>query len=73
MPIYEYACQTCRREFELLVRNGGPAPECPECHGHALDRKLSAFAPPPSSAARPQALGPCATCGDPNGPCRMAG
>ena len=52
MPIYEYACRACGREFEQLVRNGGPAPECPECHGQALDRKLSAVAPTPNSAAR---------------------
>ena len=40
MPIYEYACDSCGHEFELLVRNA-ETPACPECASEALTRKLS--------------------------------
>jgi len=68
MPLYEYGCKTCARQFELLVR-ASEAPACPACHGTALERKISVFAAhtsaPPARAATP---GPCGTCGDPRGP-----
>ena len=41
MPIYEYACQQCGEEFELLVR-GDEQPACPGCESSKLERLLSA-------------------------------
>jgi putative FmdB family regulatory protein len=41
MPIYEYECEGCQEEFELLIR-GREAPECPSCGGRRLQRLLSA-------------------------------
>jgi len=46
MPIYEYACRECGREFEVLVRNRDEKPECPHCGTKKLDRKLSVIAAP---------------------------
>jgi putative FmdB family regulatory protein len=43
MPIYEYECRACGRQFELLVL-AGTTPACPDCHGVELDRLLSGFA-----------------------------
>jgi len=40
MPLYEYTCDSCRREFELLVR-GEERPACPECGGTRLEKLLS--------------------------------
>jgi len=40
MPIYEYTCQGCQRDFELLIR-GQERPECPECGGLKLEKRLS--------------------------------
>lgn len=40
MPIYEYACQECGLEFELLVL-GGRAPACPSCESRDLERQMS--------------------------------
>lgn len=40
MPIYEYRCQSCAKELEVLVRNGKEPEECPECQGK-LARKMS--------------------------------
>ena len=42
MPLYEYRCRACGREFEALVR-GTDLPECPQCHGRDLERALSVF------------------------------
>lgn len=41
MPIYEYKCNSCDKEFEALVM-GGSAPECPECDSNDLTRLMSA-------------------------------
>lgn len=41
MPIYEYKCNQCEKEFETLVM-GGRAPECPECDSQDLSRLMSA-------------------------------
>jgi putative FmdB family regulatory protein len=69
MPLYEYECLTCRREFELLVRESTEL-ACPACHGHDLERRLSVFAvsAPPRAASTGRAIGPCGSCGHPDGP-----
>jgi putative FmdB family regulatory protein len=40
MPIYEYCCEGCGREFETLVL-GKAEPECPSCQSRDLKRLLS--------------------------------
>jgi putative FmdB family regulatory protein len=40
VPIYEYQCEKCASQFELLVR-GGERPACPNCGGRKLDKLLS--------------------------------
>jgi putative FmdB family regulatory protein len=68
MPIYEYACSACGKEFEKLVRQSSPAPECPDCHGNDLRKKLSAFTAPSGSPSGARDLpGPCGSCGHPDG------
>ena len=68
MPIYEYACLDCGREFEALVRST-TVPECPQCHSVQLNKKLSVFATAASTAeVAPAMAGPCGTCGHPDGP-----
>lgn len=67
MPIYEYACGNCGREFETLVRQGS-VPHCPGCDSIELNKKLSVFSAGATSAAAPLAAGPCGTCGHPDGP-----
>lgn len=56
MPLFDFRCQACDREFEVLVRPasyGDPAPSCPACGSTRLDRLLSTFAP--SSREKTQA------------------
>ncbi len=69
MPIYEYACQDCGREFEVLVRSG-TAPECPQCQSATLEKKLSVFATatPAAAATAPAPPSACGSCGHPGGP-----
>jgi putative FmdB family regulatory protein len=40
VPIYEYACRACGRQFEALVLRKS-VPACPECAGVDLERMLS--------------------------------
>lgn len=69
MPIFEYSCNSCGKEFETLVRGSTPAPECPACHGSELRKKMSTFAAITGSAAPGADLpGPCGSCGHPDGP-----
>jgi len=70
MPLFEYACRHCDREFETLVR-ANETPECPSCGGTDLERRLSVFAAHTngsSSADAMAASGACGRCGDPRGP-----
>ena len=68
MPIYEFACQSCGHEFETLTR-ASQAPECPSCHSHTLEKKLSVFATASSTDSKAAALpaGACGSCGHPGG------
>lgn len=42
MPIYEYRCKKCSKEFELIQKiTDEPASECPDCGGK-IERLMSA-------------------------------
>ena len=45
MPIYEYTCQDCQRDSELLIRGAGDE-VCPHCGSPKLHKQLSVPAPP---------------------------
>jgi len=40
MPIYEYHCAACGRDFELLVRRETLV-TCPKCAGRKVERLMS--------------------------------
>jgi putative FmdB family regulatory protein len=40
MPIFEYRCEACGHQFEMLVLKG-IVPACPECKAETLERMLS--------------------------------
>lgn len=40
MPIHDFRCQRCNKEFEFLVR-GSAAPACPGCGSGELERLIS--------------------------------
>ncbi|HDN79671.1 MAG: zinc ribbon domain-containing protein [Chloroflexi bacterium] len=41
MPIYEYRCQDCGRQVELLVRSEDAEIRCPYCGSSSLEKLLS--------------------------------
>ncbi len=44
MPIYEYTCQKCGREFEELVSvSAEKNPPCPSCNSEDTEKRLSAI------------------------------
>ena len=42
MPLHEYRCRACSREFEALVGRQ-TTPVCPDCGAEDLERLLSSF------------------------------
>ena len=40
MPLYEYVCQDCQTQAELLVQ-GSQQPECPTCGSAKLSKQFS--------------------------------
>jgi putative FmdB family regulatory protein len=67
VPLYEYVCGACAREFEELV-SGGAVPRCPHCGADRARRILSVVSIGRSDERAVPAVGPCGTCGDPRGP-----
>jgi len=41
MPIYEYQCKGCGKQFEYLVLPSSSDPECPSCHKKDLQKLIS--------------------------------
>ena len=69
MPLYEYECQSCHHQFELLVREQTVL-ACPSCESAEIEKQLSVFAvgaDGPKYAPRAAAPGACGSCGDPRG------
>ncbi|HPG79037.1 MAG TPA: zinc ribbon domain-containing protein [Piscinibacter sp.] len=50
MPLYDYRCNACGQQFELLVRSS-TVPACPHCAATALERLVSLTAPQGTSQA----------------------
>ncbi len=72
MPLYEFHCPKCQKDFELLVRSSKwEGTSCPHCGSKKLAKKLSIFATSvaqPSSSSLPAACpmktsGGCGCCG----------
>jgi putative FmdB family regulatory protein len=76
MPLYEYTCRPCAREFEALLFPGEQEADvvCPVCQGREVERQLSATAAPKSVPSGSLPVGSsCNTSLPPCGPgcCRV--
>ena len=70
MPIYEYRCQDCGKDFEKLVRSANSdGVRCPSCGEQHLALKLSTFAAHSGSSSK-ESAGPMCPSG---GMCRTPG
>ncbi len=73
MPLYEYQCQACGGQHELLVRTTEEV-RCPQCNSSRLVRLLSVTAPPVTASSRSDRQGEWQGCGRPEcGQGRCAG
>jgi len=76
MPIFEYLCEGCGKQFEVLVR-GSEKPRCPRCKGTRLKQQLSVFAAATghgnggSAESAPESAPGCGQCGMGGGSCGM--
>jgi putative FmdB family regulatory protein len=50
MPIFEYNCRNCDHHFETIVRSSRDKINCPKCASKKLDKQLSVFSAPTSTA-----------------------
>ncbi len=73
MPIYEYRCRACDKDFEELVRSAEAAASvaCPECGSRRIDRKLSVFAARETAPCGVTSSSPCGRCGSAGGACDL--
>lgn len=44
MPIYEYHCEDCNKDFETLLMRSSEAVHCPGCGGSKLHKLISVHA-----------------------------
>lgn len=65
MPLYEFHCNACGKDSEVLVRSSDwKGAKCPECGSTKLVKKLSVFA---ASTASSSSGAPAMPCGMPPG------
>ena len=73
MPIYEYRCMKCEKDFEFLVMGGNDSVTCPDCEGNKVKRRISAcsfkskgggggYSAPASSGCSGCSSSNCSTC-----------
>ncbi|MDR2455742.1 MAG: zinc ribbon domain-containing protein [Deltaproteobacteria bacterium] len=51
MPIFEFHCSQCGREFEELIISSSEAIACPDCGSSKCDKMLSSFRLGPGSGS----------------------
>ena len=62
MPIYEYRCDACGKDFERFVQMGATAVACPGCESGNVKRTLSIVAFKTSSGFVPSTMSSGGSC-----------
>lgn len=52
MPLFEFRCSHCSRDFEILVRSSAEHAVCPQCGTDQVEKLLSEAAAPAASTGR---------------------
>jgi putative FmdB family regulatory protein len=69
VPLYEFHCENCRKNSEVLVRSSNwKGTKCPHCGSTKLTKNLSVFA----SSVQGNSAGPADCSGNPRS-CGMCG
>lgn len=71
MPIYEYECLNCGRNFEKIIFSKNEEINCTSCNSNKVRKRVSAFgmktgekfSSPSGSACNTCSSGNCSTCG----------
>jgi putative FmdB family regulatory protein len=62
MPIFEYHCNECDKDFEILIL-GDQEASCPDCTGKNLSKMLSTFSHKSEGEFSSSKGSSCDTCG----------
>ena len=62
MPIFEYICKDCQRQFEKIVPRYDSYVDCPHCNSEDVEKQLSVFAVAGASSKESSEPG-CGRCG----------
>jgi len=71
MPIYEYKCEECKRDFEILVY-GDKTVECPQCGSTKIKKKFSVFGMSGVEKSTVSTVA-CSSCGSKGSGCSSCG
>ncbi len=64
MPIYEFHCEKCGKDSEVLVRSSNwEGTPCPRCGSDKLSKKFSTFAANTAGSSEPSCSGNPSSCG----------
>ncbi len=63
MPIYEFRCKKCKKEFECIVFGKDNDVCCPSCNGKRVERLMSVASFKSSGKVVSSSSSGCATCG----------
>jgi putative FmdB family regulatory protein len=73
MPIFEYHCDSCNQDCELLLRSRSAKPVCPHCGAKTLSKKFSSFSAQSNQSHAPAACPKSQGGSCPSGKCPFAG
>ncbi|MGE5581331.1 MAG: FmdB family zinc ribbon protein [Bacillota bacterium] len=62
MPIYEFKCLNCKKDFEELCAVGSTA-KCPHCSSANTQKKLSVFSAKSAGSEGTRSIGESHSCG----------